>query len=195
MMILKYANKFVFFLVYIIIIMFLILTEMSCKFLQSNDIKKNDLGYRFRLTKDSTVIGAWGTNYFHKGHVLGSSTSGFHLFVIYSKDSIMYVPMEPQKYDTTVVEKHEELKELNYALHPFPYTHEDYTIESPKQATRYILAKNGDHYELLDGATELVINERGDLIINYKSWASGDTVRGLELRLNPYKFKTIKINQ
>jgi hypothetical protein len=103
--------------------------------------------------------------------------------------------MEPQKYDTTMAEKNEELKELNYALHPFPYIHDDYIIESPKQATRYVKRKNGNHFENDDSATELQIDEDGNLLINFKSWGGGDTSRGFRLKLVPYKFKNFKIGK
>jgi hypothetical protein len=154
-------------------LVFLILLS-TCKFLQSHNAS-HDLGYRFRLTKDSTVIGAWGGGYFHSRHLkhCENTFNAFHLFTIYSKDSIMYVPMEPQDFDTSVTDKQTELYRLSWTLHSFPHHLRDYTLESPTQATRYEIRKNGDNYEIVDGAYELQIDENGDLLINYKSWGGG----------------------
>jgi hypothetical protein len=181
------------------LIFILVILLSSCKFLQTQNAQKSDLGYRFRLTKDSTVIGAWGDHYLDRMPTKLIPNMGFWMVVITCKDSVLDIPCRPRLYDSTSVDSLTELEYLQWFLGPPRDVWYDFTIESPNQITRYEKPMPyNDRLIYSTSAIEFQIDDKGNLLINSKGWneeGGGDTTRELIYKLPPYKFKHIKINE
>ncbi len=141
----------------------------------------------FKLTKDSTFIGAWGgvrKNYPH------FPLCNYHLVFIYSKNNKIYVPYYPEYYDTTKDEK-EMLGYYYSSLGDSMGTNgwnKNFIVESETQMTEY------GRYGALDERYRYKIDDSNNLIYSKEYWEDyygADTSYTAYYIYKPYYFKTI----
>jgi hypothetical protein len=150
----------------------------------------NSTGQRtrsFKLTQDSTFIGAWGgelqdeqTGYFPK------MTKSFNLMFIYSKENKLYVMYQPRYFNTDSTRELQCLENTLTANHWYEISQAfdtSFVLESET-----VIAKKYKY----DSWYKYVINEDNSLSFLYVSKVLGKEGKIEEFRFAPYYFKTIK---
>lgn len=164
----------------------------------------NNTGQRtrsFKLTEDSTFIGAWGgelqdeqTGYFPK------MTKSFNLMFIYSKNNRIYVMYEPRYFNTDSTRELQCLENTLTANHWYDISQAfdtSFVLESETVIAKpqYRFGGGKDYigsmfkYEI-DDSGNLTYSETYSLSNEYKD--SKDNTQMKYFTFKPYYFKTIK---
>jgi hypothetical protein len=143
--------------------------------------------YTFKLTQDSTFIGAWG-GMLHDAQTgyWPSLTKSFRLIFIYSKNNKIYVSREPEWFDTTTS------REIN-ALHQMVTEYDWHTWEEGfdttfKMESDRVISKQEEEYS----KDVYEIDKFNNLIFYYQSLTKSTDNKLEYFKFKPYYFKTLK---
>ncbi|MBK6331753.1 MAG: hypothetical protein IPF62_15140 [Bacteroidetes bacterium] len=168
--------------VHLLVIILLMVCITACT---PTDQHKSSRTRSFKLTEDSTFIGAWGgvlenyPNVLHNDH---------YLVFIYSKNNKIYVPDRPKYFDTTKDEK-EALVFYYSFLEDSRGEHgwnNNFIMESETQMSEY--------YTSLKHCYRYKIDDSDNLIFSKEVFENNgkDTFHVEYYKFKPYYFKTIK---
>jgi hypothetical protein len=166
---------------HLLVIILLMVCITSCT---PADQNKSTRTHSFKLTEDSTFIGAWGgvlknyPNVLHNDH---------HLIFIYSKNNKIYVPNFPEYFDTAKNEK-EMLAFYHLFLQAPSGEHvwnTNFKVESENQISEYYTLKQCYRYKI-DDSDNLIFSK--EVFEDYYK----DTFHVEYYKFRPYYFKTIK---
>lgn len=162
--------------------LFLLILFCSCNYSHT----KNKHTRSFKLTQDSTFIGAWGGTLTRSyGAYIPTSYDAFHIVFIYSKNNKIYVNYEPLVFDTDSTKEKENLEYSLTDMHSQRIENafdDSYSLESETIISKIFTDHSWYKY---------IINDDNSLSFKYVSKVLVTEGEIEEFRFFPHYFKTI----